>query len=199
MLSLYAYNEEGAGLYRDNQTIYVTNTSGAVLATGTMNGTEFYNGMYLNFVVCGPTTIVVQVKKSPASLNALLSGIFVDKFTPGVSQDQIYEFPIYVLNTGTQGLWISYLPHDVFFDDNQSQFSIYCFVVEQGLPCQLTNIYPFPLPVKNYLNPAQGYFLNPGKVIKILIELHVISLVSGHSYDWDFLIEGATGDGAAHI
>jgi hypothetical protein len=81
MLSLYAYNEEGAGLYRDNQTIYVTDTSGKILATGTMKGTEFYEGMYLNFVVCGPTTIVVQVKKSPASLNALLSGIFVDKIS----------------------------------------------------------------------------------------------------------------------
>lgn len=77
MLSLYAYDKER--VQRANQTIYITNESGEVLASAVMNGTEFDEGIYLQFLLCDPTTIVVQVKKGPESLNAVLSGIFVDK------------------------------------------------------------------------------------------------------------------------
>ncbi len=37
--------------------------------------------MYLQFVVCGPTILVVHAKKSSDSLNTLFSGIFVDKIS----------------------------------------------------------------------------------------------------------------------
>jgi hypothetical protein len=77
MLSLYAYDEERT--VRDNQMIYITSTNGTVLASGMMQGTDFDEGVYLNFLVDGPTTIIVQVQSSPQSTNALLSGIFVDK------------------------------------------------------------------------------------------------------------------------
>ncbi len=77
MLSLYAYDMEGWA--RPNQTIYITDESGEVLASAVMEGTEFDEGVYLQFVVCGPTTIIVQVKRGPESVNALLSGVFVDK------------------------------------------------------------------------------------------------------------------------
>lgn len=81
MLSLYAYDQERAHgrEQRDNQTIYVTDAYGKILDFAVMNGTEFDEGMYVQFIVCGPTTIIVQVKKSPKSVNAVLSGIFVDK------------------------------------------------------------------------------------------------------------------------
>jgi hypothetical protein len=195
MLSLYAYDKERASNSgkRDNQTIYVTNEYGTILAFATMNGTEFDEGMYVKFVVCGPTTIIVKVMKSPSSINALLSGIFVDNYTY-VSQDQTYEFPIYVRNTGTRALYITYRPHDVYFDDGQSHFVLDCFVVEEGLPCQMSNVGPLQLPEKIPSHPNMGYLLNPGKVIKVLIELYVDSLVSGRCYDWDFQIHGATGD-----
>jgi hypothetical protein len=78
MLSLYAYDKEI--VQRPNQTIYITNEAGVVLASAMMKGTEFDGGMYLQFVVCGPTTIVVHVEKSGGSINAVLSGIFVDRF-----------------------------------------------------------------------------------------------------------------------
>lgn len=79
MLSLYAYDLERS--VRDNQMIYITNTTGAVLASGIMQGTDFDEGEYLQFIVQGPTTIVVQVQKSASSSNAVLSGIFVDKLS----------------------------------------------------------------------------------------------------------------------
>jgi hypothetical protein len=192
MLSLYAYDKEI--VQRPNQTIYITNEAGVVLASAMMKGTEFDGGMYLQFVVCGPTTIVVHVEKSPKSINALLSGIFVDKLSTYVSQEQTYEFPIYVQNTGARALFITYTPHDVYFDDGQTHFVIDCFVVEEGLPCQMTKISPIQLPEKNPFHPVQGYLLNPGKVIKIIIEFYVDSLVSGSSWDWQFTIYGATGE-----
>jgi hypothetical protein len=77
MLSLYAYDMER--WQRPNQTIYITNESGEILASAVMEGTEFDEGIYLQFLVCGPTTVIVQVMKGPESINALLSGIFVDK------------------------------------------------------------------------------------------------------------------------
>lgn len=80
MLSLYAYDMERD--QRDNQTIYITDEAGTVLASGIIQGQEFDEGIYLQFTVHGPTTIVVQVKKSPGSVNALLSGIFVDLLPP---------------------------------------------------------------------------------------------------------------------
>jgi hypothetical protein len=66
-------------------------------------------------------------------------------------------------------------------------------VVEEGLPCQLSNVGPMALPTKDPFVPMQGYYLNPGKVIKVIIEFHVESLVAGHSHNWDFTFYGATG------
>jgi len=77
MLSLYAYDKSIAG--RPNQTFYITNEIGEILASAEMRDLEFDGGIYHSFVVCGPTTIIVHVKKGPASINAILSGIFVDK------------------------------------------------------------------------------------------------------------------------
>jgi len=77
MLSLYAYDMER--WQRPNQTIYITDESGEILASAVMEGTEFDEGIYLQFLVCGPTTVIVQVMKGSESVNAVLSGIFVDK------------------------------------------------------------------------------------------------------------------------
>lgn len=77
MLSLYAYDKERNE--RPNQTIFITNESGEVLVSAVMDGPEFDEGIYLQFLVCGPTTIIVHVMRGPESANALLSGIFVDK------------------------------------------------------------------------------------------------------------------------
>jgi len=77
MLSLYAYDKEGYS--RTSETIYITDTDGAVLESVEIGGTEFDDGIYVQFWVIGPTTVVVQVKKDSESINAVLSGIFVDK------------------------------------------------------------------------------------------------------------------------
>jgi len=77
MLSLYAYDYERWA--RTSETIYVTDESGALLDSVTIRGTDFDEGIYVQFMVQGPTTIVVHVVKDAESVNAVLSGIFVDK------------------------------------------------------------------------------------------------------------------------
>ena len=80
MLSLYAYDfERDVGGSRTSQTVYITDVDGNVLAVGVMEDEEFDNGIYLNFLVCGPTTIIVHIVKDEGSINTTLSGIFVDK------------------------------------------------------------------------------------------------------------------------
>jgi hypothetical protein len=110
----------------------------------------------------------------------------------GVSQAQHYEWSIFVYNTGSMGLYITYLPTDKWFDDNQTHFVMTCTVVKFGLPCQLDTV-NVSLPEKVAAAPATGYFLPATKMIKIDIDFYVESVVSGGSYDWDFTIYGATG------
>jgi hypothetical protein len=83
------------------------------------------------------------------------------------------------------------LPTDLSFDDNQTRFHITVTVIEgPATVCQLNPCSPVPLPEKNPLICASGFLLNPGKVIKVDIELHVDSLVSGGSWAWDFFFYG---------
>jgi hypothetical protein len=110
----------------------------------------------------------------------------------GVSQGQHYEWSLFVYNTGSMGLYITYLPTDVWFNDNQTHFIITVNVVKFGLPCQLNDV-SVALQEKNYLLPTNGYFLPATKMIKLDIDLYVESTVSGGSYDWDFTVFGATG------
>ena len=82
MLSLYAYDYEREVKgqdWRPSQSVYITDMAGNVLASGGMSGTQFDEGIYLQFLVCGPANIVVHTVKHEDSINAVLSGIFVDK------------------------------------------------------------------------------------------------------------------------
>ncbi len=82
ILSIYAYDYEreiNGKDWRPSQTVYITDAAGKILASGKMSGTEFDEGIYLHFLVCGPTKIIVHVVKDEASINVTVSGIFVDK------------------------------------------------------------------------------------------------------------------------
>ena len=113
----------------------------------------------------------------------------------GVTQGNHYELHVYVKNTGTETLWITYLPTILEFYDGQAYMEIYCFVIEFGVPCQLYILDQFPpMPEKDIGDPGRGFELPPGKVIKVDIALYVHMVVSGGEYDWEFNFYGSTGD-----
>lgn len=76
LLSLYGYDMERVA--RSGQTVIVRSRSG-VWDSAAMRGVEFDEGVYVKFVVYGPTEVVVSVVKDSDSTNAVLSGIFVDR------------------------------------------------------------------------------------------------------------------------
>lgn len=145
------------------------------------------------------TSATISMHAAPA--NNVTVALFqdCDKLLPatahdwdGVSQGQHYEWSLFVYNTGSMGLYITYLPTDKYFDENQTHFYITVKVVKFGLPCQLNDANQTLLE-KIPLTPAQGYWLPPTKMIKLDIDLFVDSTVSGGDYSWDFTIYGATG------
>ena len=53
-----------------------------------------------------------------------------------VTQGNSYEWTVYVLNTGSEQMRITYLPTIVTFDAGQSSFTINVDVISYGVPCQ---------------------------------------------------------------
>jgi hypothetical protein len=103
-----------------------------------------------------------------------------------VEQDGVYEFALYVLNTGTSAVYITYLPTDVSVDAGQTRFHITVQVIGFGMPCQMiaNNIplpagissLPYNLPEKSIANPTSGFPLASNKMIKLDITVRVDSL-----------------------
>lgn len=146
------------------------------------------------------TSAVIRMHAAPGgSLNLILFED-CDMVTPatahdwdGITQGQHYEWSLFVYNPpGSVGLYITYLPTDLWFNDNQTHLVITVNVVKFGLPCQLADVLE-PLPEKNPATPSLGYWLPATKMIKLDIDLYVESVVSGATYDWDFTVFGATG------
>jgi hypothetical protein len=109
----------------------------------------------------------------------------------GVAQGETYQMEYYVMNTGTLGLWITYLPTQVDLGDPQIDMVIICTIIEWGnVPCQVSGTLSEPMLEKDPTAPDQGYFLGPGKWVKIRVELTANSLISGATYDFDFAIHG---------
>ena len=110
----------------------------------------------------------------------------------GVTQGETYQLEYYIYNSGTLGLYITYLPTDLSFYGNQARMHIDVTVIEWGNePCQMfTDGLPYVLPEKDPLNPQQGYFLGPGKIAKLRVELTVASVVAGGVYNFNFTIHG---------
>ncbi len=119
----------------------------------------------------------------------------VQPWTQAVEEDGIYEFSLYVLNTGTSPLYITYLPTDFNpnADAGQTRMHIAVQVIGFGLPCQMiaNNIplptgiasLPYTLPEKSTANPTAGFPLASNKMIKLDITLTVQSLDLNHTPD----------------
>jgi hypothetical protein len=103
-----------------------------------------------------------------------------------VEQGGSYEFAMYVLNTGTAPVYITYLPTDVNTDGGQTRFHITVQVIGFGMPCEMiaNNIplptgissLPYNLPEKSTAAPTSGFPLNPNKMIKLDITVRVDSV-----------------------
>jgi hypothetical protein len=103
-----------------------------------------------------------------------------------IQQGGSYEFAIYVLNTGTAPVYITYLPTDVSLSGGQTRFHITVNVIGFGLPCEMiaNNIplptgitsLPYALPEKSVTAPTTGFPLNPNKMIKLDITVRVDSV-----------------------
>ena len=109
-----------------------------------------------------------------------------EDFIQLVEQDGVYEFSLYVLNTGTTSVYITYLPTDVSTDGGQTRFHITVQIIGYGLPCQMiaNNIplptgiasLPYNLPEKSTANPTAGFPLMPNKMIKLDVTVRVDSI-----------------------
>ena len=118
-----------------------------------------------------------------------------------IAQGNMYEWTIYVLNTGSEGMWISYLPTSVSGVGGQTALTIKVLVLQYGVPCEMTDnnipltgtgvtVLPFPLPEKNTAVPSQGFYLMPTKMIKLDIQLTAVSVNVGAQYTIPFEIAG---------
>ena len=145
------------------------------------------------------TSCTIQMSASTAASASIGQYRYCELTTPfnvydwgGIAQGETYQLEYYIRNTGTVGLYITYLPTDLSFYDNQARMSIAVTVIEWGNePCQMwDDNLPFVLPEKDPLNPQQGYFLGPGKIAKLRVELTVASVVAGGVYNFNFTIHG---------
>ena len=122
----------------------------------------------------------------------------------GVTQGNHYELHVYVKNEGTEAVHLTFVALDsrgydgttgnvdqVQFYDGQAKFNMSISVLEKGLPCQLYAA-TGDLPIKDIANHQQGFLLEPGKVVKVDVKLDVLMVVSGGTYDWTLIFEGAT-------
>ena len=122
-------------------------------------------------------------------------------WTQSVTEGNTYEFSVYVLNTGTELMYITYLPTDVNRDNGQTRFRITVDVINYGLPSQMTdnNIalptgiasLPYALPEKNVATPTNGFPLMPNKMIKLDISIEVFSVdLNTGTWTFDFEVIG---------
>ena len=111
---------------------------------------------------------------------------YAEAWSESVEQDGIYEFSLYVLNTGSRMVYITYLPTDFSANAGQTRFRVTVNVIGFGMPSQMiaNNIplpagissLPYALPEKNVNTPSTGFPLNPNKMIKLDVTVTVLSV-----------------------
>jgi hypothetical protein len=119
-----------------------------------------------------------------------------------VTQGNTYEWTMYVLNTGSEAMQITYLPSHYMENGGQSSFTINVNVIEYGVPCQMSpnvitppagHSLPEALPEKVPSQPNLGWPLMPTKMIKLDIILHADAVIVGANYVIMFEISGVAG------
>jgi len=87
-LSLYFLNDPN--YYEPNRqyTVYIQDKQTENILSAT-SVEDFYSGVYKNFIVTGPEEIVIHICRN-LSLNILLSGIFLDQYSPEVLPEELW-------------------------------------------------------------------------------------------------------------
>ena len=136
-----------------------------------------------------------------------------------LAQGTNYQCPIYIKNTGNlkvQLFWYAYplganayIPIgtgvypggcDIAFNSNQVVFNLKVQVIQEpGNPCQLPLLTPGPYICCKFepnapwnVKTTGGYDLEPGKVIKVDVQLHTNNLVGGATYDFKLVFDALT-------
>jgi hypothetical protein len=138
-----------------------------------------------------------------------------------LSQNTVYETPVYVYNSGNQAVqlymfayptgtnaWIPTVVGGVypgsctiFFNNQQVQFDMAAQVISgPGMPCELGDINyqgGALIPCKFvgtdfHVNTDSGFLLMAGKMVKLDVTLCTHSLVNGASYAWTLTFDGLT-------
>ena len=139
-----------------------------------------------------------------------------------LAQEQTYEMPVYVKNTGNQAVklyfyayptsankWIPTLIGTVYpgfstiyFNNQQASFSfVMTAITHEGAPCELDTVNYNPgygdVPCKfdssgMIVSGPSGIVLDAGKVQKFDVKMTTGSLVNGATYDFTFTIDGKT-------
>ena len=175
--------------------VLLASSAAAVLATAAITNSQWLDiNMPLTATVSSSTSALTVT-----SDNAALVSTTGHNFGP-ISPGQSYEWTFYVYNSGSVGQYITFLPTS--YGTGQTSMSISATVVEYGVPGEmpLPNLtlsgtgvaaLPFTLPEKDTLNPAQGFYLMPSKMIKIDVKVTVAQLDIGIPINIPFEIAGA--------
>jgi len=173
----------------------MVSAAAAVLASGIANNSQWLDvNMPLTATVSSSTSVLTVT-----SDNAGLVSTTGHNFGP-ISPGQSYEWTFYVYNSGSVGQYITFLPTS--YGTGQTSIGISATVVEYGVPGEmpLPNLtlsgtgvaaLPFTLPEKDTLNPVQGFYLMPSKIIKIDVKVTVAQLDIGIPINIPFEIAGA--------
>ena len=137
-----------------------------------------------------PSVTLVTSCASPAGPGPVFTTY---TFPQGFVSGQTYTVTFYVVNTGSQLVYLYYTPGSFSDDGGQTLFNIYAYVIEAGnLQCQMNIITKTPLTVKDpaVCNNA-AYALGPTAVAKIQVDITVLSInPSGAPWDIPLTIWG---------
>ena len=116
-----------------------------------------------------------------------------------VMQGNTYEWTLYVYNNGPNQVYLTYSPTTYSANGGQTMVTIGVTAIAYGVPCETSGTtltppagysLPYNLPEKNVNVPAAGFLLMPNKMIKLDVQLHVISIDQGLSFTVPFMIAG---------
>jgi len=119
-----------------------------------------------------------------------------------VMEGNTYEWAIYVVNNGAEQVYLTYLPTTISGNGGQIAATLHVTAIAYGLSCETSgttlspplasNALPYSLPEKNVAAPTSGFLLMPNKVVKLDVQLHVLSVDEGVLNTVTFQISGVS-------
>ena len=117
-----------------------------------------------------------------------------------VMQANVYEWTFYVLNNGSEQVYLTYSPTAYTANGGQTSVNIVVTAIAYGDACETSgttlapplasNALPYNLPEKTTSTPSNGFLLLPDKVVKLDVKLTVLSIDEGMTFTVPFSING---------